>query len=138
MAQPTQQQKSVAEQAREMVGARLTELQSEITSTQERLAALQSEASELDVMLNPQVQVKEQPTPPQAPEPSAAAASQNGSGPTGRAKEFLDSIRANPGQNVVFHQKALGLTQPNYLYRIRNSLRDEGLIRQEGNGLVAV
>jgi hypothetical protein len=135
---PTNKQ-SVAEKAREMLTARRSELQERQQETERILASIREEASEIEAMLNP--------VQPQAPAPAASAsapaqratrASQNGSGPTGRAKAFLDSVQKNPGQPVTFHAAKMGLKQPNYLYRIRGQLEEQGLLRREGDGLVAV
>jgi hypothetical protein len=55
-----------------------------------------------------------------------------------RAADLLKVIRDNPGVTIADAAKALGLNQANYAYRIKDRLQADGLVRQEGNGFVAV
>lgn len=137
MADTTTTKPSIAEKAREMLTGRLSELQEQQTEVEQKLNSLRSEASEIQAMLNP----AQPETKPAQRQRSTRQPSPNGNGPaepSGRAKAFLDSVKKNPGQTVVFHAAKMGLKQPNYLYRIRATLEDQNLLRREGDGLVAV
>lgn len=55
-----------------------------------------------------------------------------------RADDFLRIVAGKPGATVAEIAREMGSgVSPNYLYRVRDRLLDQGAIRQDGNGFVA-
>jgi hypothetical protein len=51
-----------------------------------------------------------------------------------RAEQALAVVRDNPGITVSELAPKVGISQKNYLYRVMNSLTDDGLVRKKGRG----
>ncbi len=49
-----------------------------------------------------------------------------------RRQEVIDFLRENPGATIPDMGKGMNVSN-NYLYRVRDGLVDEGIIRKEGN-----
>ncbi len=55
-----------------------------------------------------------------------------------RAEDFLRIVGSTPGATVAEIAREMGGgVSPNYLYRVRDRLLDQGAIRQDGKGFVA-
>lgn len=56
----------------------------------------------------------------------------------GRASEFLGYVERNPGITVSEIARQMGLSKPNYLYRIKKDLIANGHLRETEHGLEVV
>ena len=54
-----------------------------------------------------------------------------------RAEQALEVVRQNPGVTVRELSERLGVRHPNYMYRVMNSLQDDGAVKKKGKGYEA-
>jgi hypothetical protein len=61
--------------------------------------------------------------------------SSGGTRAVNRPQEFLDFLAQNPGAGIPDVSKALGGVSNNYLYKVRETLVDQGLVRKDDKRL---